>query len=345
MRPRPTRRPPPAERARLQVEAEERWARVAAVERGAQTALTAELDDVLGARATTEAQLTGGGRDALLALRAPPSALGVRQESAARLLAELQRELVEARRGARPDRRRPSSGAPQTTPTRAPAQPPATRRSRGARRHGARAARRAGAVARRARRAAAGGPRARRRRANGSRCSCSTSSRAASARSPPRSDGSRSAIVADEPARALELVVSAMTPASARCSCSSGATRAARRPAGRRARRAARLDRSPPSRPTASAGIPQRGELWFAGETAEAVLLELDARAASAARRRSSSWPAGAPTRPHAPRPPHARRAPQPVRARSRICATCRARGAGAPRAAGRRAPQDSMRP
>ncbi len=38
------------ERARLQVEAEERWARVAAVERGAQSLLAAELDTVLGRR-------------------------------------------------------------------------------------------------------------------------------------------------------------------------------------------------------------------------------------------------------------------------------------------------------
>ena len=38
------------ERARLLVEAEERWARVAAIERGAQAALTAELEGVLGAR-------------------------------------------------------------------------------------------------------------------------------------------------------------------------------------------------------------------------------------------------------------------------------------------------------
>jgi chromosome segregation protein len=86
-----------AERARLQVEAEERWARVAAIERGAQSELAAELDSVLSRRAETESQLTGGSRDALLALRGAAQRLGVRHESAQRLLAELNLELVEAR--------------------------------------------------------------------------------------------------------------------------------------------------------------------------------------------------------------------------------------------------------
>ena len=62
-----------------------------------QAALAAELDDVLVRRAETEAQLTGGGRDALLALRGAAQRLGVRHESAQRLLAELQLALAEAR--------------------------------------------------------------------------------------------------------------------------------------------------------------------------------------------------------------------------------------------------------
>jgi len=85
------------ERARLQVEAEERWARVAAIERGVQSSLAEELDTVLSRRAETESQLTGGSRDALLALRGATQRLGVRHESAQRLLAELNLELVEAR--------------------------------------------------------------------------------------------------------------------------------------------------------------------------------------------------------------------------------------------------------
>ncbi|HVS85929.1 MAG TPA: AAA family ATPase, partial [Gaiellaceae bacterium] len=90
-----------AERARLQVEVEERWARVAAEERSAQAILAAELDQVLAARADTEGHLTGGGRDALLALRGAGQRLGVRHESAQRLLGELRSDLAEASR--RPD--------------------------------------------------------------------------------------------------------------------------------------------------------------------------------------------------------------------------------------------------
>src|SRR4051794_32969540 len=86
-----------AERARLQVEAEERWARVAAIERAAQSVLAAELDEVLARRADTESMLTGGSRDALLTLRGASQRLVVRHESAQRLLAELRLELVEAK--------------------------------------------------------------------------------------------------------------------------------------------------------------------------------------------------------------------------------------------------------
>ncbi|HEX7627146.1 MAG TPA: AAA family ATPase, partial [Gaiellaceae bacterium] len=85
------------ERARLQVEAEERWARIAAIERAGQSTLSAELDTVLTRRGETESYLTGGGRDSLLALRGATQRLGVRHESAQRLLGELRGELAEAR--------------------------------------------------------------------------------------------------------------------------------------------------------------------------------------------------------------------------------------------------------
>ena len=68
-----------------------------AIERGGQATLAAELDAVLERRAETESHLTGGSRDALLALRGATQRLGVRHESAQRLLAELRHELVEAR--------------------------------------------------------------------------------------------------------------------------------------------------------------------------------------------------------------------------------------------------------
>jgi chromosome segregation protein len=86
-----------AERARLQVEAEERWARVGAIERSTQAELARELDALLSRRAQTESHLTGGSRDALLALRGATQRVGVRHESAQRLLTELRNELVEAR--------------------------------------------------------------------------------------------------------------------------------------------------------------------------------------------------------------------------------------------------------
>jgi chromosome segregation protein len=86
-----------AERARLQVETEERWARVAAVERAAASLLGADLEQVLEQRADAESTLTGGGRDALLALRGAAQRLQLRHESAQRLLGELRHDLAEVR--------------------------------------------------------------------------------------------------------------------------------------------------------------------------------------------------------------------------------------------------------
>ncbi len=86
-----------AERARLQVEAEERWARVASVERRGHAELAGELEAILGARGRAETQLTGAGRDSLLALRGAAQRLAVRHESTQRLLGELESDLAEAR--------------------------------------------------------------------------------------------------------------------------------------------------------------------------------------------------------------------------------------------------------
>ncbi len=87
-----------AELARAQLAAEEQWARVAAAERRAQAGLAAELDEVLGRRGEAEKLLTGGGRDALLALRGATERLAMRQESAQRLRVEVENELAETRR-------------------------------------------------------------------------------------------------------------------------------------------------------------------------------------------------------------------------------------------------------
>ncbi len=86
------------ELARTQLEAEEHWARVAAVERRRQRALAGELDELLGRRTQAEKLLTGAGRDALLALRGVVERLGVRHESAQRLLGEVESELADVRR-------------------------------------------------------------------------------------------------------------------------------------------------------------------------------------------------------------------------------------------------------
>ncbi len=87
-----------AELARAELGAEEQWARVAAGERSAQAVLAGELDELLGRRAEAERLLTGKGRDALLALHGATERLGMRHESAQRLRVELEAELAEARR-------------------------------------------------------------------------------------------------------------------------------------------------------------------------------------------------------------------------------------------------------
>ena len=90
---------------------------------------------------------------------------------------------------------------------------------------------------------------------------------------------------------------------------------------------------------------PVRGELWFAGETAEAVLLELEAQ-------RNEPRRAGADTRRPRPRRPRSRQPPQPSALApppphsrpSRTCGTC---GARIPLCspASMRPPSDSTRP
>ncbi len=112
------------ERARLQVEAEERWARVAAIERAEAARLAGELEEVLARRGDAESSLTGGGRDALLALRGAAQRLGVRHEAVQRLLGELRHDLAEITvgsrrpvpRGARPRRRRGGRRRPRRRP-------------------------------------------------------------------------------------------------------------------------------------------------------------------------------------------------------------------------------------
>ena len=87
-----------AEQVRLELAAEERWASVAAWERAAETEQTHALDELLAVRHRLEQDLAGGGRDLLLSLREASQRLDVRRESTERFRAEIQAELGEALR-------------------------------------------------------------------------------------------------------------------------------------------------------------------------------------------------------------------------------------------------------
>ena len=266
-----------AERARLQVEAEGRWARIAATERAAQSTLAAELDDVLARRAETESQLTGGGRDALLALRGATQTLGVRHESAQRLLSELQSELADARRvpgGPSPaDLGRLADDADAAARTALREREDLEARVRLARERllalEQSLAEREGLP-----------PAARALAEEGEQLALQQLEVEAGAeRSTAAALGHRaSAVLAAHPARALELIEKANA-----AGLGSVLVLVGRDPRELVNVPVLPLDQLLASKVTAvtAEGIgwdPEHGELWFAGETAEAVLLELDAR-------------------------------------------------------------------
>src|SRR5581483_3334339 len=265
------------ERARLQVEAEERWARVAAIERSAQAELAAELDAILTRRADTESTLTGGSRDALLALRGAAQRLGVRHESAQRLLAEARHELEEVRRA-------PSGPSPAELGRAADEADAAARAA--VREHEdlearVRLARERLAALEQSLAEREGLPPAARALAEeGEQLALQLLEvEAGRERSTAAALGHRaSAVLAKDPQRGLELIDKARA-------AGLGSVLVL---VGRDPRDLVDLPVVPRAELLASSvpavtedGIgwdPQRGELWFAGETAEAVLLELDAR-------------------------------------------------------------------
>ncbi len=266
-----------AERARLTVEAEGRWARIAAIERAAQSTLAAELDDVLARRAETESQLTGGGRDALLALRGATQTLGVRHESAQRLLSELQSELADARRvpaGPSPaDLGRLADDADAAARTAVREQEDLEARVRLARERllalEQSLAEREGLP-----------PAARALAEEGEQLALQLLEvEAGSERSTAAALGHRaSAVLAAHPARGLELIEKAKA-----AGLGSVLVLVGRDPRELVNVPVLPVDELLASKVTAvtAEGIgwdPEHGELWFAGETAEAVLLELDAR-------------------------------------------------------------------
>jgi len=266
-----------AERARLLVEAEERWARVAAIEREAQGVLAGELDEILQTRAQAESLLTGGSRDALLALRGAAQRLGVRHESAQRLLGELQSELAEARQA-------PSGPTPEqlgrTADDADAAARAAVREREDLEARGSLARERLAALEQSLAEREGLPPAARALAEAGERLALQLLEvEAGTERSVAASLAHRaSAILADSPARALALVEQAMSSGlGSLLVLVGGDPRAlANLPV---VNRDALLASNVPAVTADGIGWdPQRGELWFAGETAEAVLLELEAR-------------------------------------------------------------------
>jgi chromosome segregation protein len=266
-----------AERARLQVETEERWARVAAVERASSSRLGDELEQVLARRAEAESTLTGGGRDALLALRGAVERLQLRHESTQRLLSELRHDLDEVRAV-------PSGPTPEELGRAADAADAAARAAVRERedleaRVGLARERLAGLDQALAEREGLP-PAARALAEEGEQLALQLlevepgRERAVAAALAHRA----SAVLAADPERGIELVERARA-------AGLGSVLVL---VGRDPRElvdlpvVAREELLASSFPAVTAeGIgwdPQRGELWFAGETAEAVLLELDAR-------------------------------------------------------------------
>ncbi|HTR32718.1 MAG TPA: AAA family ATPase [Gaiellaceae bacterium] len=265
------------ERARLQVEAEERWARIAAIERAGQAQLAAELGEVLARRADTEATLTGGRRDALLALRGAAQRLGVRHESAQRLLAEARSELAEARTA-------PSGPTPEQLGRAADEADAAARAA--AREHEdlearVRLARERLAALEQSLAEREGLPPAARALAEeGERLALQLlevepgRERATAAALGHRA----SAVLADDPQRGLELIEKARAAGLGSVLVLVGRDPRELVDVPVVARDALLASRTPAVTEDGIGWDPQRGELWFAGETAEAVLLELDAR-------------------------------------------------------------------
>jgi chromosome segregation protein len=265
------------ERARRQVEAEQRWAQVAAAERASQGVVAAELDELLARRAETERHLTGGGRDALLALRGAAQRLGVRQESAQRLLGELRGELEEARRS--PDGPSPAELGRAADEADAAARA-AVREHEDVQARLALARERLTALEQSLAEREGIPPAARALAEEGERLALqSLEVEAGRERAVAAALGHRaSAVLADDAASALALVARAQQ-------AGLGSVLVL---VGQDPRALASLPVVPRDQLLASAvpavtedGIgwdPQRGELWFAGETAEAVLLELDNR-------------------------------------------------------------------
>jgi len=268
-----------AARAGAEVAAAEAWARVAAAERSTLASLTAAIEALASERAAHEDELVGEGPGRLLALRGAAGRLGLLRESATRLRVDAAGELAEARS-------RVTTGPSPEQLARAAEE--ADRAARAAARE--RDDLLARAELARQRLAALDGslsereglpPAARALAESGERLVLSAID------APPGAERAvaaalgrlASGVVADDAERGLELVRKAQA-----AGLGSLVVLVGRDP--RRIVESlpvvdpAELLASPVAAVTRD-GIgwdPERGELWFAGETAEALLLELEAR-------------------------------------------------------------------
>jgi len=250
---------------------------VGIVERSAQASLTLELDELLAQRAHLERDLTGGERDALLTLRGAAERLSVRHESAQRLLGELRTELEESRR-------RPTGPTPDQLGRAADEADAAARAA--AREHEDVVARlslageRLTALEQSLAEREGLPPAARALAEEGERLVLQVLEvESGSERSVAAALGHRaSAVLADDAHRALELVAKAQSAGLGSVLVLIGQDPGdlVRLPV---VARDELLASTVPAVTDDGIGWdPLRGELWFSGETAEAVLLELEAR-------------------------------------------------------------------
>jgi chromosome segregation protein len=265
-----------ADRTTAQLAAEERWARLAGAEWARHAALADELEELAVSRAEIQRDLLGGGRDSLLALRDVAQRIGHSLESLATRRAQLTADLAEANRGG------PSPAALGRAADEADAAARTAARERDDLQARAElASQRLAALDQSLSEREGLPPAARALVESGERLAFSE------LEVPPGDERAvaaalgrlASAVVAEDAVQGLELIERAR-----KGGLGSLVVLVGRDPAhivaGLPMVDAAELLASPVAAVTRE-GIgwdPARGELWFAGETAEAVLLELEAR-------------------------------------------------------------------
>ncbi|HEX4519355.1 MAG TPA: AAA family ATPase [Gaiellaceae bacterium] len=265
-----------ADRTTAHLAAEERWARLAGAEWARHAALSAELEELAVSRTEIQRDLLGGGRDSLLALRDVAQRIAHSLESLAPRRAQLSADLEEANRGG------PSPAALGRAADEADAAARAAARERDDLQARAELSSQRLATLDQSLSEREGLPPAARALVeDGERLALSA------IEVPPGDERAvaaalgrlASAVVAEDPARGLELIDRAREGG-----LGSLVVLVDRDPAriveALPVVAAANLLGSPVAAVTRE-GIgwdPVRGELWFAGETAEAVLLELEAR-------------------------------------------------------------------